>query len=151
MNKIKTVLLADDNKSLRDYYKIILSKYNVEIISASSPKDFIQILIDDFCKIDLAYIDVSYDGSDIDGFQLAGIVKNLVQPFPFFIMSMSHSSEYIKKTEDIGALGFIEKNDKNIIESYASLYLLLQNWKPNKKYTWTLRKEKHPFNGHVFI
>ncbi len=102
-----TILLADDETTIRDLLSEMLKLQGYNVLEASTGSEAVQIILNEHENIDLAILDYFLD--DMNGYdvlQKVGEVKNL---FPVFIATGVTEEDIIANLKSIGIERIIEK------------------------------------------
>lgn len=117
----KTILIVEDDEDTLSWIRLVFLKQGYHVLTADRPEAAWNILQVHGHKIDLAYIDVNYGNkSQQDGFMFAKEIQ--ADPrlhLHYFIMSMDDEDEKYEKAEEVGALGFVEKDESFLVSSLA--------------------------------
>ncbi len=103
---MKTILVVDDELSLREYYKEFLSENGYEVIVASNGKEGIEAFID--CSPDLVLLDISMP--DTNGMVILKEMKKLNDKIPVFLLTAYE--EYKRNFATLYAEEYLVKNKK---------------------------------------
>lgn len=101
-----SMMIVDDDAATRELLGTILrSQFSAQVVTA---KDGIEAMRN--CrqnKFDIIWLDIDMPGND--GFEVLKVVKG-INPEQFIAMVSAHSSlDYVKKSVELGAKGFIVK------------------------------------------
>lgn len=119
-----TVLLVDDvEQNIHSLKLIIEDSFDINILSALSASEGMEILMKD--PVDLILSDIQMP--DIDGFQFAEYIKSIdtLKHIPIiFITGIYDKDDYQKKGYDIGAVEYISKPiDDNLLSAKLKVYI----------------------------
>ncbi|MFA5329066.1 MAG: PAS domain S-box protein [Prolixibacteraceae bacterium] len=132
MNKtVSKILIVDDNTFYLSLLKTILREVDAEVYMASSGKDALDLIHkNDFA---LAVLDIQMP--EMDGFELAGHIRNLKYRdlLPIIFLTAYFSDEIqMFKGYDNGAIDYLTKPvTKNIFASKVKIFLELDQQKKN--------------------
>jgi DNA-binding NarL/FixJ family response regulator len=107
MEKIK-IILADDHKLVREGFKALLKKsQDFEIIAEAQNGNELLDLIEKYLP-DILLVDISMPG--LNGIDAIGIIKKINPNIRFIILTMHEEAEYVMKSIQSGASGYLLKN-----------------------------------------
>ena len=118
----KTILIVEDDKFLRNFLVLKLTKENYNIIEAVDGEEGIKKIKEE--KLDLVLLDLILPG--IDGFEVLSQMRSdpSLHPIPVIILSNLGQEEDIKKGFNIGANDYLIKADftlREVIEKIKSI------------------------------
>lgn len=127
MNKFNILIVDDIKENIYSLKLLIEESFDVNIFTALSAQDAIQILIEN--RVDLILTDVQMP--DIDGFEFAQYVKDVesIKHIPIiFITGIYDKDEYKNKGYDIGGIEYITKPiDNHLLTSKLKIYIDIYN------------------------
>ena len=103
----ETVLLVDDEKSIRDFASQALKKFGYTVLAASSGEDALIVYSSRVQKIDLVLMDLGMPG--MGGYKCLSEIKNLNPEAKVLVASGYTTGDQASKTLTAGAAGFIGK------------------------------------------
>ena len=103
---MKTILVVDDELSLREYYKDFLSENGYNVIVASNGKEGIDAFVEN--SPDLVLLDISMP--DINGMVILKEMKKLNEETPVFLLTAYE--EYKRNFATLYAEEYLIKNKK---------------------------------------
>lgn len=83
---MKTILLIDDEKSLRQRFSKLLSKQGFNVIEATSALDVVELLMRKKDEIDLIMLDIQMP--EIDGREIHEMIRDYVTIIPVMVCSV---------------------------------------------------------------
>ncbi len=103
------VILADDHELVRDGIKLLLeSEDNIRVISeASDGAEAIAIVQNTKEPIDLLIVDIRMP--KMTGIEVVDFIKKSINPIKTLVLSMHDSEEYVLKSIEAGADGYLLK------------------------------------------
>lgn len=104
-NKKPTVLVTDDEKSIRNSLRDILEFEDYKVMEAKNGKEVVEILKD--TQIDLMLLDIKMKG--MDGMEILSKLKQENHHFPVIMISGHGNIEIAVEATKRGAFDFIEK------------------------------------------
>ena len=118
----KTILIVEDDKFLRNFLVLKLTKENYNIIEAVDGEEGIKKIKEE--KLDLVLLDLILPG--IDGFEVLSQMRSdpSLHPIPVIILSNLGQEEDIKKGFNIGANDYLIKADftlREVVEKIKSI------------------------------
>lgn len=128
----KTVLVVEDDRAHRELLQMFLTDRGYKVRVAESPLRALDSLSQS-ADVNFAFIDVNYAGSTLNGFDLAALFIHRRLPFPFVIMSMNDDLENHQKSENVGALAFVEKTYDSMMESIQYVTSILKTKDGNSR------------------
>lgn len=102
---MKTILVVDDELSMREFLKILLEKEGYHILSAANGKDALSIAADK--QIDLVISDIRMPG--MNGLDLLAALKEKYQGLPVILITAFASPEDAVTAMKSGAFDYITK------------------------------------------
>jgi CheY-like chemotaxis protein len=124
------ILIVDDNPNNLYAFQAILRDPDLEIVTATSGEEALQILLEHQDTI-LILMDVNMPG--MDGFETTELIRGQpkFQDIPIlFITAVYKSDEFARRGFDIGAADYITKPvDGEVLESKVNVFLTLQKQK----------------------
>ena len=103
---MKTILVVDDELSLREYYKDLLSENGYNVIVASNGKEGIDAFVEN--NPDLVLLDISMP--DINGMVILKEMKKINDKIPVFLLTAYE--EYKRNFATLYAEEYLIKNKK---------------------------------------
>ena len=130
-NGAETVLVVEDDRAQREFLQMFLTDRGYKVRVAESPISALEV-VSQSPDVDFAFIDINYAGSTINGFDLAAQFSQRGFHFPFVIMSMDDDIVNHQKSENVGALAFVEKTYDSMMESiqYVASFLKTKDKNP---------------------
>ncbi len=118
----KTILIVEDDKFLRNFLVLKLTKENYNIIEAVDGEEGIKKIKEE--KPDLVLLDLILPG--IDGFEVLSQMRSdpSLHPIPVIILSNLGQEEDVKKGFNMGANDYLIKADftlREVIEKIKSI------------------------------
>lgn len=112
MNR-RRVLHADDAEFLRNMVKEILNSQEYEVLQAKDGEACLDILSKE--SVDILLLDINMPGN---GLEILKEVKNTYPELPVLMLSALADDKTVKKTLELGAVGFVAKpfGPKDLIE-----------------------------------
>ena len=127
MDKFSILIVDDIKENIYSLKLLIEESFDVNIFTALSAQDAIQILIEK--RVDLILTDVQMP--EIDGFEFAQYVKDVdsIKHIPIiFITGIYDKDEYKNKGYDIGGIEYITKPiDNHLLSSKLKIYIDIYN------------------------
>lgn len=103
----ETILVVDDEETIRDLATEILQKYGYEVITVARGEEAIEVYARDSQRIDLVLLDLGMPG--IGGHKCLSGLLQIDGNIRVIIASGYSMDEEVKKSLDAGAVGFIGK------------------------------------------
>lgn len=128
----ETVLIVEDDRAQRELLQMLLADRGYKVRVAESPVRALDE-VSQSADIDFAFIDINYAGSTLKGFDLADLFIQRGLHFPFVIMSMDDDLENHQKSENVGALAFVEKTYDSMMESIQYVASILKSKDQNTR------------------
>ena len=100
-----TILIVDDEKSMRDFLKILLSKEGYEVLAAADGEQALTVLADN--DVNLVVSDIRMPG--IDGLQLLATIKERSDDIPVIMITAFASPNDAVQAMKNGAYDYISK------------------------------------------
>ena len=102
------VFLLDDHKIIRDGIKSILQESSVFKVTGEEgdPNKFLDSL--DKLEMDVLILDLSFP--QMSGFQILPRVKKIRPEVKVIVLSMHNDAEYVQKSANLGASGYLPKD-----------------------------------------
>ncbi len=102
------VFLLDDHKIIRDGIKSILQESSVFKVTGEEgdPNKFLDSL--DKLEMDVLILDLSFP--QMSGFQILPRVKKIRPEVKVIVLSMHNDAEYVQKSANLGANGYLPKD-----------------------------------------
>lgn len=120
--KSLSMMIVDDDASARDLLGSILrTQFGAEVTAANDGTEAMRKCREQ--SFSIVWLDIDMPGND--GFDVLKVIKS-VNPDQFIAMVSAHSSlDYVKKSVEMGAKGFIVKpfstaKVKNIIDKFSA-------------------------------
>lgn len=109
----RRVLHADDAEFLRNMVKEILNSQEYEVLQAKDGEACLDILSKE--SVDILLLDINMPGN---GLEILKEVKNTYPDLPVLMLSAMADDKTVKKTQELGASGFVSKpfGPKDLIE-----------------------------------
>jgi len=109
----RRVLHADDAEFLRNMVKEILNSQEYEVLQAKDGEECLDILSKE--SVDILLLDINMPGN---GLEILKEVKNTYPDLPVLMLSAMADDKTVKKTQELGASGFVSKpfGPKDLIE-----------------------------------
>lgn len=109
----RRVLHADDAEFLRNMVKEILNSQEYEVLQAKDGEACLDILSKE--SVDILLLDINMPGN---GLEILKEVKNTYPELPVLMLSALADDKTVKKTLELGAVGFVAKpfGPKDLIE-----------------------------------
>lgn len=117
-DKLKTILLVEDDAMIAVVETMKLKKYGYNIIHAINGQKAIDIISDSSNQIDLILMDINL-GEQLDGTDIAKLILK-TNDLPLIFLSSHTEREVVEKTEDITFYGYVVK-DSSITVLDASI------------------------------
>ena len=115
--KIFNLLVVEDDPSFRSFLESFFRSKGFRVFPTESPEKALGLL-QYLPHIDIAYLDINYSYTRMNGFSLAQKLNGLTEYcFPFVIMSMDDSVDNHRASEEVGALAFVQKDYRSFDES----------------------------------
>ena len=119
----KSILLIEDEPALHEAIKLKLEKAGIKVYSFFTAEEAVPFLKKE--KPDLVWLDILLPG--MNGLEF---LKQIREDFslinlPVIIVSVSHSSEKIKKAFELNVLDFIVKSDNSLDDIIKKVERLL--------------------------
>ena len=146
--KLKTILLVDDEAIIAMSEKTALEKYGYDVITALSGEEALAV-VEKTPAIDLILMDINL-GSGMDGTDAAALIlKN--RDLPIVFLSSHMEPEVVAKTETITSYGYVVKNSSITVldASIKMAFKLFAAKLKEKEKAAELRKNEHLLNFHV--
>jgi len=104
--KLETILIIDDSRSLLDRNAAILKHADYQVYSTTAATEGVELYIKHADEIDLTVIDLVMPGTDGKK-----VLEQILEfdPTASIIMTSGFSRDYVRKTLERGAWGFIQK------------------------------------------
>jgi len=100
-----TILIVDDEKSMRDFLKILLSKEGYEVVTAADGEEALNVLAD--TTVNLVISDIRMPG--IDGLELLATIKDRDDDIPVIMITAFASPNDAVQAMKSGAYDYISK------------------------------------------
>lgn len=151
----KTLLYAEDEKSIRIQYGMYFNNIFKEVYLASDGEEALMLYSKN--KPDAIILDIKMP--KIDGIALTKQIRNLNQNIPIILMTAMSDRETLKQAIELQLLTYLEKpvsrNDlKGALEKLSKKFIddnILQLWKiENSNYIWN-KKEKSLYCNNLRI
>ncbi|MFH1397903.1 MAG: response regulator [Candidatus Omnitrophota bacterium] len=94
----KKILVVDDEKSIRDFFKWLLSLSNLEVVEAENGYDAIKLAQEN--KFNIFFIDLRMPG--IDGFETSRQIRQINPEATITIITGYATCEAVKQAQDQG-------------------------------------------------
>ncbi len=128
----ETVLVVEDDRAQRELLQMFLTDRGYKVRVAESPISALEA-VSQSAEVDFAFIDINYAGSTLTGFDLAALFIQRGLHFPFVIMSMDDDLVNHQKSENVGALAFVEKTYDSMMESIQYVASILMSKAQNPR------------------
>ncbi len=102
---MKTILVIDDEKSVRDSLKMILQYEHYNVLLAEDGNDGIQKIKE--CPIDAVLLDIKMPG--IDGLETLSVIRTIAPTLPVIMISGHGTIETAVEATKAGAFDFLQK------------------------------------------
>lgn len=100
-----TILIVDDEKSMRDFLKILLTKEGYDVVTAADGEQALTVLAD--TKVNLVITDIRMPG--IDGLELLARIKDQPEDMPVIMITAFASPNDAVQAMKNGAYDYISK------------------------------------------
>ncbi len=106
-NEQKTILVVDDEPTIRLLFSRILAKSNYNVLTAENGYKAVEIYKDSNNNIDLVILDMAMPG--ISGEQTFNLLKEIDENVKAYILSGYNLKGDIDRILEAGALGYFQK------------------------------------------
>jgi two-component system, OmpR family, response regulator len=113
MSKKIKILIVDDEANLREIYSRKLTSVGYEVMMAENGKEAVQMIKDNFGKIDLVLLDVVMP--QMDGYDVLEEIKDFwgkYKKIPIIMLTSLSSIEDRERAEELGADRFFVKPER---------------------------------------
>ncbi|MBZ4682930.1 MAG: two-component system, response regulator, stage 0 sporulation protein [Fusobacteriaceae bacterium] len=105
VNNIKTVLIIDDEPTIRFLLKEIISDMGYEVLEASRAEKGLQLIKKE--KIDLILLDIQLP--NMNGLEAIQQIRKINKEVPVFMITAFHNMKNVVEMLDVEIQGFIPK------------------------------------------
>ncbi|SMF63168.1 response regulator [Pseudobacteriovorax antillogorgiicola] len=103
---MKTILIVDDVKEMRDLLNKIVTKMGYQALEAATGQEALKLL-DESPKIEVVLLDMGLP--DIDGLEVATSIRKKDESMKICFITGKGDYEYVKAAGKVGAVSYIVK------------------------------------------
>ena len=124
---MKRILIADDSATFLTTCLNAFNKSDEEFVfdTAMTPEHCFQKLKKRM--FDLLVLDITFEGSSVDGFSMIADLKCQYPGMPILMISNDSSADAMYKSRFLGAEGYVSKSRNSLADIFSKLNRLLEN------------------------